>query len=136
MRLAEQARAMQNIQDVETGNMRGGMVEIIRLSVEPITTPDYPDPTPLAHNVCIGNRYTTLHLEAATWNALCRIAREEGITIDQLCADIAEVTAPDASFAQAARCYLFGHIAEQIPDHLLPPELRDLRRHGYRRTIQ
>jgi hypothetical protein len=31
---------------------------------------------------------------------------------------------------------VFGHIAEQIPEDLLPPELLDLRRHSYRRTIQ
>jgi predicted DNA-binding ribbon-helix-helix protein len=112
------------------------MVEIIRLSVEPLTTPDCPDPTPIARQVRIGDRTTTLYVEAALWNALCRIAREQGLTVDQLCADIAQVTAPDASFAQAARYYVFGHICEQIPDHLLPPEIRDLRRHGYRRTIQ
>lgn len=112
------------------------MVEIIRLSVEPITTPDYPDPTPLAHHVRIGDRTTTLHVEAATWIALCRIAHEQGWSVDELCGDIVEVTAANASFAQAARCYVFGHIAEQIPDHLLPAELRDLRRHGYRRSIQ
>ena len=64
------------------------MVEIIRLSVEPITTPDYPDPTPLAHLVRLGDRTTTLHVEAATWNALCRIAYDQGRTIDELCADI------------------------------------------------
>ena len=54
------------------------MVEIIRLSVEPITTPDYPDPTPIARHVRLGDRYATLHLEDATWNALSRIACEQG----------------------------------------------------------
>ena len=52
------------------------MVEIVRLSVEPITTPDYPNSTPLAHHVRIGDHWTTVRLEAATWHALCRIARE------------------------------------------------------------
>jgi predicted DNA-binding ribbon-helix-helix protein len=77
-----------------------------------------------------------LYLEDAAWNALCRIARGQGRPVDAVCADVEKAAAPDASFAQAARYYLFGHIAEQIPDQLLPPELRDLRRHGYRRTIQ
>jgi predicted DNA-binding ribbon-helix-helix protein len=112
------------------------MVEIIRLSVEPITTPDYPDPTPIARYVRFGDDYATLYLEDATWNALCRIAREQRRTVDELCADIENICAPDASFSQAARYYVFDHIAAQIPDRLLPPELRDLRRHGYRRTIQ
>jgi predicted DNA-binding ribbon-helix-helix protein len=109
---------------------------LVNWSVEPITTPDCPDPTPLAHRVRVGDHVTTLYVEAATWIALCRIAREQDLTIDQLCTEIAEVTAPDASFAQAARCYVFDHIAGQIPDRLLPPELLNLRRHGYRRSIQ
>ena len=75
-------------------------------------------------------------VEDATWSALGRIAGGQGVTIDRLCAEIAECAAPDATFAQAARYYVFGHIAEEIPDRMLPPELRGLRRHGYRRTIQ
>jgi predicted DNA-binding ribbon-helix-helix protein len=85
------------------------MVEIIRLSVEPITTPDHPDPTPRARYVRIANRYTTLHLEDATWHALRRIARDQARNIDQLCNDIASATAAAASFAQAARYYVFEH---------------------------
>jgi len=41
-----------------------------------------------------------------------------------------------ASFAHAARYYVFDHIAGKIPDSQLPHELRDLRRHGTSRTIQ
>jgi predicted DNA-binding ribbon-helix-helix protein len=111
-------------------------VGIIRLSVHPITTPDYPDPTPIAREVRCGDRTATLCLEDAAWNALCRIARQQGRTVDALCADIEKATAPGASFAQAARYYVFDHIAAPVPDRLLPPELRDLRCHGYPRTIQ
>jgi predicted DNA-binding ribbon-helix-helix protein len=121
------------ITSLETG---GAWVEIIRLSVKPITTPDFPDPTPLARYVRVGNRYTTLHLEAATWHALRRIAREQSRTLDELCTEIVSACAPAATFAQAARYYVFDHIAAQIPDCQLPPELRDLRRHGTGRTIQ
>jgi predicted DNA-binding ribbon-helix-helix protein len=112
------------------------MVEIIRLSVAPITTPECPDPTPRARRVRSGDRTITLYAEAALWDVLDRIAREEGVSTDQLCSDIADVTAPDVSFAQAARCYVRGHIIDQIPDDLLPPELLELRRHGYRRSVQ
>ena len=112
------------------------MVEIIRLSVEPITTPEFPDHTPRARRVRFGDSCRTLYLEDATWNALCGIAREQDRSVDELCADIEHAAAADASFAQAARYYLFDHIAAQIPDSQLPPELRGLRRHGYRRTIQ
>jgi predicted DNA-binding ribbon-helix-helix protein len=112
------------------------MVEIIRLSFQPITTPGYPDPTPVARQVRCGNRTATLYLEDAAWNALCRIARDQGRTVGALCADIDNATAPGASFAQAARYYVFDQIAAPIPDRLLPPELRDLRRHCDPRTIQ
>jgi predicted DNA-binding ribbon-helix-helix protein len=112
------------------------MVEIIRLSIDPITTLDHPDPTPLARHVRMGDRATVLHLETAAWVALGRIACEQERTIDDLCTEIAAACAPDASFAQAARYYVFDHIAAFIPDSQLPPEIRDLRRHGYRRTIQ
>jgi predicted DNA-binding ribbon-helix-helix protein len=112
------------------------MVEIIRLSFQPITTPDYPDPTPIAREVRYGSHTATLYLEDAAWNALYRIARQQGRTVDALCADIDNATAPGASFAQAARYYVFDHIAAPIPDRLLPPELRDLRRHAHLRTIQ
>jgi predicted DNA-binding ribbon-helix-helix protein len=112
------------------------MVEIIRLSVEPITTPEFPDPTPIARYVRFGDSTHRLYLEDATWNALCGIAREQDRTVDELCVDIENAAAADASFAQAARYYVFDHIAAQIPDWQLPPELRGLRRHGYRRSIQ
>jgi predicted DNA-binding ribbon-helix-helix protein len=116
--------------------MRARRRALIRLTVEPITTPADPEGFPVAGHVRIDHRPTTLHLEAALWNALRAIAREQGLTVDQLCSSIAAATAPDASFAQAARYYVFGRIAEQIPDELLPAELRVLRRHGYRRFVQ
>lgn len=109
------------------------MVEIIRISGRPLTTPDCPDPTPLPRRVCIRDCITTLYAEAALWNALDRIARDERLSLDHLCADIAVITAPAATFAQAARYYVFDYVAEEIRDDLLPPELLDLRRHGYDR---
>jgi predicted DNA-binding ribbon-helix-helix protein len=111
------------------------MVEIIRISTRPLTTPEWPDPTPVPRQVRIGDRTITLHVEAALWNALCRIAYEQELSVDKLCSDIADITAPAATFAQAARYYVFGYIAEQIPDEMLPAELLDLRRHGYDRII-
>lgn len=112
------------------------MVEIIRFSVEPITTPEFPDHTPRPRRVRFGDSYSTLYIEDATWNALCGIAREQERGVDELCGDIQNAAAADASFARAARYYVFDHIAAQIPDSQLLPELRGLRRHGYRRTVQ
>ena len=42
------------------------IVEINRLSLEPITMPEFPDPTPITHHVRLVDRTTTLHVEAAT----------------------------------------------------------------------
>jgi predicted DNA-binding ribbon-helix-helix protein len=109
------------------------MVEIIRISGRPLTTPDCPDSTPLPRRVCIRDRITTLYAEAALWNALDRIARDERLPLDHLCAGIAGIAAPAATFAQAARYFVFDYIAEEIPDDILPPELLGLRRHGYDR---
>lgn len=112
------------------------MVEIIRPSNQPITTLDYPDPTPIAFHVRRGDHAITLYLEAAAWKALWSIARQQERSLDALCANIQNAAAPDATFAQTARYYVFDHIAAPVPDRLLPPELRDLRCHGYPRTIQ
>jgi predicted DNA-binding ribbon-helix-helix protein len=91
------------------------MVEIIRLSFQPITTPEYPDPTPIAREVRWGNRTATLYLEDAAWNALCRIACQQGRSVDALCADIDNATAPGASFAQAARYLSLTTSPRQFP---------------------
>jgi predicted DNA-binding ribbon-helix-helix protein len=77
-----------------------------------------------------------LHPETALWNALRAIAREQGITADELCSHIAAVTAPHSTFAGAARAYVLGHIAQQIPEELLTDEIRDLMRQGYLRFVQ
>lgn len=100
----------------------------------PITvTPE--DDAQIARYVRIGNQPTTFRLEAPTWNALCKIARAQGITVDQLCADIAEVTAPDAAFAVAVRAYVVGHFCDQMPQDLLPDELGSFCRGGYRNRV-
>lgn len=104
---------------------------IYRDSIPPITTPDDPDGIPVPRRLYIAGRPITLYLEIGLWNALERIADEKKLTLAQLCGDIAGVTAPDASFVEAARCFVFGHIADQIPDDLLPAELRDFRRRAY-----
>jgi predicted DNA-binding ribbon-helix-helix protein len=109
------------------------MVEIIRISSRQLTTPGFPDATPLPRRVCIRDRMTTLYAEAALWNALERIAGDERLSLDRLCAAITAITAPAATFAQAARYFVFDCIAEEIPDEILPPELLVLRRHGYER---
>ena len=127
------------MRDVETraAATLAGMVEIIHLNVEPITTPEHPDPALIPRHICLDGRHTRiLQLEAAAWILLDSIAHEQGITLDELCSDIAEVTAPAATFAQAARCYIIGHLAEEIPDDELSPELRGLKRRGYTRSVQ
>jgi hypothetical protein len=49
--------------------------------INPITTPDYPDPTEVRRYIDHTDGfcgYDYVFLEDATWNALCDIARERG----------------------------------------------------------
>jgi predicted DNA-binding ribbon-helix-helix protein len=57
---------------------------------------------------------------------LCAIARRQNLTVDDVCGDIAEVTAEDADLATAIRLFVLGDIiCEQIPIELLPAKLRE-----------
>jgi hypothetical protein len=90
--------------------------------INPITTPEYPDPTEARRfiNDEYGfYGYDYVFLEDAAWNALCEIAREHGSTADELCLIIGDEF-PDADFAQAARYYVLRHIA-RIPDNIELP---------------
>ena len=71
--------------------------------------PDDPDPVLFLRHVRINNQLITFPLETLAWRLLCKIARDEGIPVDELCSEIAGVTAPGFSFAAAARCYIAGH---------------------------
>jgi len=93
-------------------------------------TSDNPDTRLITRHVRIGRRRTTFRLASWTWNALCAIASEQNLTLNELCTEIVAVTAPTASFSAAVRCYVLGHISDQIPDEELPDELLSLRRHG------
>jgi predicted DNA-binding ribbon-helix-helix protein len=71
--------------------------------------------------VRIGRRPTSFRLEAATWNLLCAIAHRQNLTVDEVCGDIAEVTAEDADLAAAIRLFVLGDIiCEQTPIDLSP----------------
>jgi predicted DNA-binding ribbon-helix-helix protein len=107
------------------------MVKIEHIGDEElIMAPDDHAARLITRHVRIGRRRTTCRLAAWTWDALGKIAREQNRTLNELCTDIAGVTAPTASFAAAARCYVLGHISDQIPDEQLPAELLNIRRHG------
>ena len=94
-------------------------------------TNDNPDDRLITRHVRIGRRRTTFRLAAWTWNALSKIAREQNLTLNELCTNIAGITSSyTPTFAHAARCYVLGHISDQIPDDELPAELLSLRRHG------
>ena len=110
-------------------------MKVERITAEPITA-DGHDATPRPGRVWIDGRPITLYLESALWKLLRSIAAEQGLTLDKLCGDIADVTAPDASFVQSARLYVWGHIAQEIPPHLLPARLRAIINDGEGPTIQ
>jgi predicted DNA-binding ribbon-helix-helix protein len=111
------------------------MVKVERVTIKPITTEEH-DAHPVARRVKLNGRPTTLCCEQALWNMLRRVAEEQNLTLDELCTDIAEVTAPDALFSDAARAYVIGHIiCENMPDELLPDEIRSLKELGYTRSM-
>jgi hypothetical protein len=65
-----------------------------QIFIEPITMPDYPDPTEIPRYIRDDDGFygfDTVFLEDATWNALSKIARERGCTVDELCSDIGHV---------------------------------------------
>jgi len=81
-------------------------MDIQQIITKPITTPEYPDPTETQRYIRDDDGfygYDYVFLEDATWNALCRIARDEGCTIDELCCHSALNFAPSEPFASAAR---------------------------------
>jgi predicted DNA-binding ribbon-helix-helix protein len=100
------------------------MVKVFLAGQEPLSGSDA---ALITRYVRIGRRPTSFRLEAATWDLLCAIARRQNLTVDDVCDDIAEVTAEDADLAAAIRLFVLGDvICEQIPFDLLPAKLRKL----------
>ena len=95
-------------------------MNVEQIIINPITTPDYPDPTEVRHFIDDPDGfygYDYVFLEDATWNALCEIARERGCTVDELCGDIDLNFAPSESFAPSACCYVLRYI-DQVPENI------------------
>jgi hypothetical protein len=106
----------------------GGTMNIENMIKQPITTPEYPDPTEARRFIhdedgFYGHDY--VFLEDATWNALGEIACEQGCTVDELSLAVG-YEFPDAYLAQAARYYVLRYLAA-IPDNIkLPGNFRVL----------
>jgi predicted DNA-binding ribbon-helix-helix protein len=99
------------------------MVKVLLAGQEPLSGSDA---ALIPRYVRIGGRPTSFRLEAATWNRLCAIAHRQNLTVDDVCGDIAAVTAEDADLAAAIRLFVLGDIiCEQIPFDLLPAKLRE-----------
>ena len=105
-------------------------MNVLQIITRPITTPEYPDPEEARRFIhdeygFYGHDY--VFVEDATWNALCHIAREQGCTVDELCAhsDL-NFAHGDAPFAPAAHAYVLHTIGEHSAGPgALPPLLRD-----------
>ena len=117
----------------------GDVMNVEQIIINPITTPNYPDPTEVRRFIDDPDRfygYDYVFLEDATWNALCEIARERGCTVDELCGDIDLNFAPDESFAPSARRYVLRYI-DQVPENIeLPANFRALKELRDRRRAQ
>jgi hypothetical protein len=101
----------------------GGKMDVEPVTVKPITTPQYPDPTEarrFIHDEYGFYGYDYVFFEDATWNALCEIAYERGCTVDELCKDIEFNFAPGEDFAPAARRYVMRYLAG-IPGNIELP---------------
>lgn len=71
-------------------------------------------------NVTIGQRRTSVSLEAQVWNSLSEVCTRESITIDQLCTKVAEKR-QESSMSSALRVFLltyFRLVVENIEDTL------------------
>lgn len=71
-------------------------------------------------NVTIGNRRTSVSLEAQVWNGLSEICRREDIGIDGLCTAVAE-RRKESSMSSALRVFLltyFRLVVSNIEDSL------------------
>jgi hypothetical protein len=106
---------------------------------QPITTPEYPDPTEARRFIhdedgFYGHDY--VFLEDATWNALGEIACEQGCTVDELCSHIDLYVAQGGAFAPAARLYVLRFVADHLVNAGLPPELLFLRDLSERERLQ
>jgi predicted DNA-binding ribbon-helix-helix protein len=114
-------------------------MNIEQLTLQPITTPDYPDPTEARRYLDDPDGFhgfDYVFLEDATWNALCEIARERGCSVDNVCKDIELNFAPGDDFAPAARQYLLRYLTN-IPDNIeLPANFRVLRQLRGNRALQ
>jgi hypothetical protein len=105
-------------------------MNIQKILMHPITTPDHPDPVETRRFIddeydFYG--YDYVFLEDATWNALGHIARDQRCSVDELCCTIAlSLGHDDVPFAAAARAYVLRTIAGYTPDYgALPAALRD-----------
>jgi hypothetical protein len=60
--------------------------------------------------------------------AVARIARRKNLTVDELCSDLAEITAEDSDLAATIRLYVLGDIIceNEAAVDLLPPEIREM----------
>src|SRR5258706_2376066 len=63
--------------------------------------------------VKIGSRWTTIRLEHEIMVALDEIARELGLTVNELCTEIA-IDRPDGSFTSALRVYIVSYYRQRL----------------------
>src|SRR6056297_3263082 len=60
-------------------------------------------------SVTINGRRTTMRLEPSMWNALQRIAADNGVTVNQLCSQI-DSSRGDLSMTAAVRSYIVSYL--------------------------
>jgi predicted DNA-binding ribbon-helix-helix protein len=70
-----------------------------------------------SRNVSIEDRRTSVRFDEPTWRAVRDIAQREALTLDELCALIAEAKPRRYSLSAAIRCYVVGYLLEAASAH-------------------
>ena len=86
----------------------------------------------LKRNVRVGDRRTTIVLEAYVWDSIDSMLNREGVSLDAFCADVDD-TRLHSSMASSARLVVLAYfrLLEQINSPpFVDPELRQMGREG------
>ena len=66
-------------------------------------------PAVVSRSVAIGGRRASLRLEATIWDGLKDIAKQQGKSLEALCADIHDGRTEGIPFATSVRVYVLNH---------------------------
>lgn len=69
-----------------------------------------------SRNVTVGNKRTSMRLEPQMWESLEKIARTEGVTINNLCTQI-DLRRRDVGLTSATRVFIISYYRHLVRQH-------------------